>query len=429
VAAILAELGMDLATVIAGLLHDVVEDTDISLETIEQHFGEEVAHLVDGVTKLHSVPAQPGSNGQQALTEAEYLRKTISAMTDDVRVILIKLADRLHNMRTLGSLSPHRQVAIAQETLDLFAPLANRLGIWRFKAELENLSFKYIEPASHRYIMQQLKTSEINVAPMRATLIETLEQAFEGHGLNAEIFPIKQYVYTVYTQMHARRIPVEETYGVRGIRILVDGKMDCYQALGILHQCWRPVPERFIDYVATPKDKFYQSLHTAVFYEDGLPFDVQIRTHEMDYQANYGIVAYLRYHNEPPELSQELDRRMDYLKQLIEPAEVEETPERFVQSVIENIDSDRIYVMTPKGDMLDLPRGSTPIDFAYHVHRSARRRRSRATSPPPPSPSEPAQSSMAATRSDRTSNRRARMADRNLSQARRGLAPALRLTC
>jgi GTP pyrophosphokinase len=199
---------------------------------------------------------------------------------------------------------------------------------------------------------------------MRATLIETLEQAFEGHGLHADIFPIRQYVYTVYTQMHARRIPVEETYGVRGIRILVDGKMDCYQALGILHQCWRPVPERFIDYIATPKDKFYQSLHTAVFYEDGLPFDVQIRTHEMDYQANYGIVAYLRYNNEP----HELDRRMDYLKQLIEPAEVEETPERFVQSVIENIDSDRIYVMTPKGDMLDLPRGSTPIDFAYHVH-------------------------------------------------------------
>jgi GTP diphosphokinase / guanosine-3',5'-bis(diphosphate) 3'-diphosphatase len=360
VARILAQMGMDTATVAAGLLHDVVEDTDVGLQELEDRFGREVAMLVDGVTKIDGVA------DTDKMTEPEYLRKTINAMSHDVRVILIKLADRMHNMRTLGSLSPKRQQVIAQETMELFAPLATRLGMWGVKSELEELAFRYLEPEEFRIIAHRLQSNDQELNQFVERVAQQLQAALIGYGIQATIRSRPRNIYHIYKEMLTRSISLEETYDVRGIRILVEDKMACYQTLGILHQIWRPVPGKVNDYIGAPKDSFYQSLHTTVFHDQGSTFEVQIRTWEMDYRAEYGIAAYWRYKGD--EFKRHMERPLAYLRSLIEPAQVEETPEAFLQSIIENIDSDRIYVLTPRGDILDLPRGATPIDFAYHIH-------------------------------------------------------------
>jgi len=359
VAELLAKMGLDVPTVAAGLLHDVVEDTDISLALVAQRFGAEIALLVDGVTKLDT--------GEAKMSEAEYLQKTLVAMNADVRVILVKLADRLHNMRTLGSLKPARRVEIAQETLKLFAPLANHLGIRALKSELEDLSFRYIEPDIYTGIHLRLEEMENELQTFSSRVIALLKAKLAEYGIRAKITPHPRYVYTIYSQMKNERIPFEETFGIRSVRVVVGDMLDCYRVVGIVHQLWRPINGRFADFIATPKDQFYQSLHTGVMYEDGLPLVVQVRTYEMDENAQYGVAAYWRNHSSD-HYADTLQRRLRHLSTLMEPARSEDNAEDFVRAVMKDIGSDRVYAVTPKGDIIDLPRGATPIDFAYHIH-------------------------------------------------------------
>jgi GTP pyrophosphokinase len=363
VADILAEMGMDAPTVAAGLLHDVIEDTPAETEDVQREFGYEVANLVDGVTKMERISAD------QEITEAEYLQKTIHAMNNDVRVILIKIADRLHNMRTLGAMKPRRQLEIAQETLELFAPLATRLGMWQVKSELEDLCFLYLHPADYHDIERRMQAFDQQDQAGMNRIVGELQTALDRYGIIATIQPHPRYFYSIQREMEIKQIPFEETFGVRGLRVIVSSTMHCYQTLGVVHEIWRPVPGKVQDYIAAPKDNFYQSLHTAVFYEGSGSLAVQIRTVDMDHQAKYGIAAYWRLKKlDYEKFLYLLNRRLAYIRSLIEPAERETSPEKFLQTVIENIDSDRIYVQTPRGDILDLPRGSTPIDFAYHIH-------------------------------------------------------------
>lgn len=368
VAAILAQMGMDAQTVAAGLLHDTVEDVKhVTVGVLRSEFGDEIAHLVDAVTHLDRVSSDP--NDAHRMTEAEYLRKTITAMHDDVRVILIKLADRLHNMQTLSFLKQHRQLAIAQETLDLFAPMANRLGMRDLKSKLEDLSFRYLEPELYAGIEYKIREHELQSSPLILENMAELHAELAQHGIQAEVKRHPLRLYSIYSEMKGKKIPFEETFGVRGIRIITQDTLDCYQALGVVHQLWRPIPGSFDDFIAVPRDRFYQSLHTSVFGANGACFTVQIRTADMDRDAEHGVAAAWYYRQrDPAHFRQLLEKRLAYLRSLIEPAQGEETPEGFVQSVIENINSNRVYVLTPQGDRIDLPRGSTPIDFAYHIH-------------------------------------------------------------
>ncbi len=356
VADILAALGLDTTTIIGGLLHDVVEDTRVSLDDIHLRYGDEVARLVDGVTKIDN-----------SAEEAEFLQKTITAMSDDVRVILIKLADRLHNMRTLGSLKPTRQREIAQETMELFAPLATRLGIWAVKSELEDLCFQYLEPKAYATIRNKLLEQGDEIEAFYENIRTKLQPHLEQMAIEAKIVGRSHHLLGIWKDMKRRGISFEESYHIRGVRILVEKTMHCYSTLGIVHRVWKPVPGQFNDYIAAPKDSYYQSLHTTVFVDEGGPAEIQLRTYDMDYRADYGIAAYWRYKNDP-NFNAQLERPMADLRSLIEPAQGESTAQRFVQAVIENIDSDRIYVFTPRGDIMDLPRGATPLDFAYHIH-------------------------------------------------------------
>jgi GTP pyrophosphokinase len=366
VAHILAELGLDAEAVAAGLLHDVVEDTPIRLREIRQRFGPEVAKMVDGVTKMDDLEAE--DEGQvKKMSEAEYLQKTISAMNHDVRVILIKLADRLHNMRTLAAMSRHRQIEIAEETLQLFAPLASRLGIWKIKSELEQLCFQYIDPVAFERLSQEAAASDDKLQAFFEKAAQSLELALQAQHIPATVKRHMRNLYTIHQEMQQRSVNFEDTFGVRSIRIIVDTVTQCYQTLGLVHQTWRPVPGEVQDYIATPKDNFYQSLHTAVFRDDGQLLRVQIRTHEMEEEALYGIATYWR-RGRSSDLQEKLNKRLAFLKALIEPATDEKTPDAFVQMVIENIHSHRVYALTPRGDVIDLPHGATPIDFAYHIH-------------------------------------------------------------
>lgn len=363
VALILAEWQLDAATIAAGLLHDVVEDTPVTLAQLEDNFGYEVAQLVDGVTKMSKVASQ-----NKELSEAEYLRKTINSMSNDVRVIFIKLADRLHNMRTLGSLKPDRQQAISQETMVLFAPLANRLGMWRVKADLEDLAFRYLEPEEYRKIAHKVSERQAERQQMIEDICRVLEIELHRYHLEATIQGRPKNLYSIHKKMERKHISFEETYDVRGIRVIVEDMLDCYRVLGLVHSLWKPIPGEFDDYIGAPKDNFYQSLHTAVISPDGVTFEVQIRTWEMHHHAEYGIAAHWRYKAADQNFDQQIERRMNYLRNLIQPAETEENSLDFMKVVIESIDDDRIFAHTPKGDVIDLPRGATPIDFAYYIH-------------------------------------------------------------
>lgn len=364
VALILAEMRLDPSTIAAGLLHDVVEDTHIGLPDLEREFGLEVARLVDGVTKIDKASSEGLSPEAR---EANYLKKTLTSMSNDVRVILIKLADRLHNMKTLGSLKPLRQRELAQETMELFVPLANRLGMWKLKAELEDLCFRYIEPEAYKFIAHRLQIFETESELFLKHIIDQLQAQLNKHGIQATVTGRPKNIYSIYKKMNRKNIRFEETFDVRGIRVILDDRLACYTVLGLVHSIWRPVRGEFDDYIASPKDNFYQSLHTAVYSEESRTFEVQIRTWEMHHHAEYGIAAHWRYKEETG-YNHLLERRINYLRNLIEPANVEQNAEEFLRSVIEDIDDDRIYVFTPKGDIIDLPRGATPIDFAYHIH-------------------------------------------------------------
>jgi GTP pyrophosphokinase len=362
VAQTLAELGLDSIAVQAALLHDVPEDTDASLQDVEEKFGSEVAHLVDGVTKLSKFSAR--SHEEQ---QAENIRKMFLAMAEDIRVVLIKLADRLHNMRTLTALPIEKQQRIARQTMEIYAPLAERLGIWQIKWELEDLSFKVLEPEAYKELAKQLeshrKAREIYVKRAMAVLDASLTDA----GITAEISGRPKHINSIHRKMQRKQASLEEIYDLHALRVLVEDVRDCYAALGVVHSLWRPIPGQFDDYIAMPKNNGYQSLHTAVVALDGKPLEVQIRTHEMHRVSEMGIAAHWRY-KEGSRSDRAYDAKLAWLRQLMDwQREVSDATE-FVEGVKLDIFQDQVFVFTPKGDVKDLPAGATPLDFAYRIH-------------------------------------------------------------
>ena len=368
VARMLAELELDHQAVAAGLLHDVVEDTDWTVQDISRRFGEDVAQLVDGVTKLAHIDtmSKMGIRDIEA-REAESLRKMFLAMAEDVRVVLIKLVDRLHNMRTLSSLSEERRERIARETLEIFAPLANRLGIWRIKWELEDLGLRYFDPASYHRISHLIAERRDE----REAYITKVTAELDGHlrleGIPAQVIGRPKHIYSIYRKMLRKGVDFDQIYDVRAVRVMVDTVAECYAALGVVHSLWTPIPGEFDDFIATPKDNMYQSLHTAVVGQEGRTLEVQIRTREMHLRADLGIAAHWRY-KEGGKRDVVFENKVAWLRSLMDwRADVEDARE-FVDTLKTEVLEDRVYVFTPKGQVLDLPAGSTPIDFAYYIH-------------------------------------------------------------
>jgi len=369
VAQILADLRLDSATIAAGLLHDVVEDSIVTVEDVRQDFGDEVASLVDGVTKLGQIDklSQMTHRGLHD-EEAESLRKMFLAMVDDVRVVLIKLADRLHNMRTLDALPEERQRRIAEETLEIFAPLANRLGIWQMKWELEDLGFRYLNPKRYWEITALLDERRAVRERRIARIISILEKRLKKEGLEAEISGRPKHIYSIYGKMNRKALPFEQIHDVRGVRIIADTVRDCYAVLGVVHSLWRPIPGEFDDFIATPKDNMYQSLHTAVVGPDGKPLEVQIRTREMHRRAELGIAAHWRY-KEHAKRDVAFDAKIAWLRSLMDWQQEVTDASEYIDSLKSDVfQYGRIYTFTPRGDIIDLTAGSTPIDFAYRIH-------------------------------------------------------------
>jgi guanosine-3',5'-bis(diphosphate) 3'-pyrophosphohydrolase len=389
VAALLADFSMPAEVVAAGLLHDTIEDTSIKAEDLQRDFNEAIVNLVQGVTKLTQLPrlsrgehreeviARTNEETPQEETESdlrdrkhelanETLRKTFLAMDSDVRVVLIKLADRLHNMRTLGAFPEAKRRRIAQETLDIFAPLANRLGIWQIKWELEDLGFRYTNPEKYKEIAEQLAVRRESREAEIQNIIEAITKLLKDAGVNAEISGRPKHIYSIYRKMVEKGKPFDLVRDVRGVRLIVPDVAACYAALGVIHTHWRPIPNEFDDYIAAPKDNYYQSLHTAVIYDDGKPVEVQIRTIGMDENAEYGIASHWRYKEGGPR--DQYDERISSLRRVMEWQQDVDDAQEFVDSMKTDVFKDRVYVFTPHGDIIDLPAGSTPIDFAYHVH-------------------------------------------------------------
>jgi GTP pyrophosphokinase len=369
VAQILADLHLDPPVVAAGLLHDVVEDNDeISVEHVVDYFSEEVASLVDGVTKLEQIDIQPREGGNIQTREADYLRKTLQAMNDDVRVILIKLADRLHNMRTLSHLSTARRKSIARETLEIFAPLASRLGIWQWKWELEDLSLRYLEPDTYKSIARQIDKRRNDRETNLAKVVKRLQELLDEAGIESEITGRPKHIYSIYRKMESKHLSFEEIYDIRAVRVLVEEEATCYQVLGIVHDVWRPIPGQFDDYVGAPKDNSYQSLHTAVIDDDGETFEVQIRTRDMHQRAEWGIAAHWHYKAGQRQRDEGFEKWINYLRGLMSAGEDAEDADDYLDVMRAEVFEDRVYAFTPNGDIIDLPKGATPIDFAYHIH-------------------------------------------------------------
>jgi RelA/SpoT family (p)ppGpp synthetase len=368
VAHMLAELGLDFQTVAAGLLHDVVEDTIWTVEAVREQFDDEVASLVDGVTKLAYIDtmSKMGSRDIEA-QEAESLRKMFLAMVDDVRVVLIKLADRLHNMRTLGSLSPERRERIARETLEIFAPLANRLGIWQIKWELEDLGLRHYDPTTYHHITDLIADRQEARETYIQRVIAELQSRLRLEGIAAEVEGRSKHIYSIYRKMRRKGVEFGQIYDVRGIRVIVDTVQDCYAVLGVVHSLWRPIPGQFDDFIATPKDNMYQSLHTAVVGPEGKTVEAQIRTREMHRRAELGIAAHWRY-KEGSKRDVAFESKVAWLRSLMDWRSDVEDAKEFVDTLKSDVLEDRVYVFTPKGKVLDLPAGSTPIDFAYYIH-------------------------------------------------------------
>ncbi len=363
-AQIVADLGIDPIAVEAALLHDVPEDTEYSLTDIEEQFGAEVAHLVDGVTKLSRFSTH--SHEQQ---QAENIRKMLLAMAEDIRVVLIKLADRLHNMRTLYGLPSEKQSRIARQTMEIYAPLAERLGIWQIKWELEDLAFKVLEPERFRELARLLDTRRKGRESYIDRAIAELRPKLEAAGIEADLQGRPKHIFSIWKKMQRKGAEFGEIYDVYAIRVLVDEVRDCYAALGIVHSLWRPIPGQFDDYIAVPKNNLYQSLHTAVIALDGKPLEIQIRTTQMHQVSEVGIAAHWRY-KEGTKSDREYDAKLAWLRQLMDwQRDVSESDAtEFVEGIKLDIFQDQVFVFTPKGDIKDLPAGATPLDFAYRIH-------------------------------------------------------------
>ncbi len=368
VARILAELGLDTHAVAAGLLHDIVEDTDWTVADVQQYFGGEVARLVDGVTKLAYIDtmSKMGRRDIEA-QEAESLRKMFLAMADDVRVVLIKLADRLHNMRTLGSLPQERRERIARETLEIYAPLANRLGIWQMKWELEDLGLRHYDPETYHHIAELLAEKRAEREVYLQKVVSELQARLRLEGIFSEAEGRPKHIYSIYRKMRRKDVEFDQIYDVRGIRLIVDTVQDCYAVLGVVHSLWTPIPGQFDDFVATPKDNMYQSLHTAVVGPEGKTIEAQIRTREMHRRAELGIAAHWRY-KEGTKRDLAFEGKVAWLRSLMDWRSDVEDAQEFVDTIKSDVLEDRVYVFTPKGKVLDLPAGSTSIDFAYYIH-------------------------------------------------------------
>ena len=370
VAEILGQLHLDHETIAAAVLHDVVEDTNVSLDDIKQDFGENIASLVDGVTKMgriHGYETAGEVQDSKDQVRSESLRKMLLAMAEDVRVVLIKLADRLHNMRTLGSLSSSKQQRIARETMDIFAPLANRLGIWQLKWELEDLSFRYIDADAYKSIAGMLDKRRSDREKDIDSLVSYISAELKKSGVQAKVRGRPKHIYGIWKKMQKKRRAFGEIYDVRAVRITVKEVQDCYTALGIVHSNWQYIPGEFDDYIATPKKNDYRSIHTAVIGPDGKTFEIQIRTEDMNQQAEFGVAAHWRY-KEGSGKDASYDEKIAWLRQLLEwKDEIVEAGE-FVDQFKSEVFSDRVYLLTPKGKIIDLPSGATPLDFAYHIH-------------------------------------------------------------
>ena len=362
VAAILAKLHLDEASIATGLLHDTVEDTHATLEQIEEAFGKEIASLVDGVTKISRI-----SFGTHEEQQAENFRKMIIAMAKDIRVILIKLGDRVHNMRTLTFLAPEKQLEIARETLDIYAPLANRMGIYWIKGELEDLSFAYLEPAAHHDLEKKVAAKKKERERYVDEVIRIMNEQMEQFGIKAEVSGRPKHYYSIYYKMQNEQLEFDQIYDLIAFRLIVPTLKDCYEALGIIHSVWTPVPGRFKDYINLPKANMYQSLHTTVIGPYGQRIEIQIRTEEMHRIAEYGIAAHWKY-KEGKSLDLVDDKRFAWLRQLLEWQKDLKDPREFLETVRVDLFPDEVYVFTPKGDVKEFPRGASPIDFAYSIH-------------------------------------------------------------
>jgi GTP pyrophosphokinase len=369
VALILARIRLDSDTIAGALLHDLVEDTDVTYEDIASDFGPRVSGLVNGVTKLSKLPwtGDVDQSRREKEAQAESLRKMFLAMVDDIGVVLIKLADRLHNMRTLQYMPPEKQQRIAQQTMEIYAPLANRLGIWQFKSELEDLSFKFLLPHEYETIRKGIDARGASEREYVERVKLILKDALEEAGIEATLTSRTKHIYSIYRKMNLKRRSLDEIYDLIGIRVVVDEKRDCYGTLGVVHAMWHPIPGEFDDYIATPKESMYQSLHTAVIGPEGHGLEIQIRTAEMHEIAEYGVAAHWRY-KEGRKTDARVEAKIAWLRQLMEWREEVSDAEEFVESLKSDVFKDQIYVFTPKGDIIELPAGATPLDFAYRIH-------------------------------------------------------------
>ncbi|MCL6472150.1 MAG: bifunctional (p)ppGpp synthetase/guanosine-3',5'-bis(diphosphate) 3'-pyrophosphohydrolase [Firmicutes bacterium] len=361
VADILADLGMDTTTIIAALLHDVIEDTDVTLSDIEKEVGPDVTALIDGVTKLGQIEFKSREEEQ-----AENLRKMFIAMAKDIRVIIIKLADRLHNMRTISHLDRSKQIKKAQETLEIYAPLAHRLGIMSLKWELEDLSFQVLEPKKYEQIQKMVAERRAEREEFLKGAINALKKELRALGIDSEISGRPKHFYSIYEKMTKRGREFSEIYDLLAVRVIVDSIKDCYGALGAIHAMWTPIPGRFKDYIAMPKFNMYQSLHTTVIGPMGKPLEIQIRTKQMHRTAEYGVAAHWRYKEGAK--GDKLDERLSWLRQMLEWQSELKDPREFMESLKIDLFEDEVYVFTPKGDVINLPAGATPLDFAYTIH-------------------------------------------------------------
>ena len=361
VALVLAEMKMDPVAIAAGLLHDSVEDTSVTVVDIRKEFGEQVAHIVEGVTKISAIDFATREEQQ-----AENLRKMMLAMVDDIRVVLIKLADRLHNMRTLEHLPPERQQKIARETLEIYAPIAHRLGMGKIRGELEDLGFRYVDPIAYQQVHDAVearrKAGEEFLAKVETVFRDKLKEA----GITATVESRIKRLYSIHKKLQRQHIAVEQVYDLYAMRVITQSVQDCYAVLGIIHNLWRPVPGRIKDFIAMPRPNFYQSLHTSVISEDGTPFEVQIRTEEMHKMAEEGIAAHWKYKDGP--VSAQDEQRLAWLRQVVEWQRDVSDPSEFLSTLKIDLYPEEVYTFTPKGKVVVLPRDSSPIDFAYSVH-------------------------------------------------------------
>jgi len=364
VAIILAQLGMDDDAIIGGLLHDVVEDTEYTREQLVKDFSEDIAVLVDGVTKLGSIKFESKEELQ-----AENFRKMFLAMSKDIRVLIIKLADRLHNMRTMQHMKPHKQIEKSRETLEIYAPLASRLGIAAVKFEMEDLALKYLQPEEYRDLVEKVENRKIQRTETINMVIEELKEVLDDMKLRYEIYGRAKHYYSIYKKMKYQKKQIDEIFDLIAVRVIVESVRDCYAVLGLVHTMWKPIPGRFKDYIAMPKSNMYQSLHTTVIGEHGEIFEIQIRTYEMHEVAEYGIATHWKYKEGKANTEYSTDdMKLSWLRQSLEWQKDLKDPKEFLETMKMDLFATQVFVFTPKGDVIELPAGSTPLDFAFKIH-------------------------------------------------------------